>query len=72
MPYVKDQQEAVAEVPPEVMLLSVDAVAVALSIAPGTVRTLIAEGALPSVRIKGRRLVRRADLCAYVDGLEVA
>ncbi|MDP1820439.1 MAG: helix-turn-helix domain-containing protein [Acidimicrobiales bacterium] len=51
------------------MALDIPAVAVALSVGERTARRLVAAGDLPSVVVRGRRLVRLSDLEAFVDGL---
>lgn len=54
------------------LAVSIPDAADALGVAASTMRTMVAEGAVPSVRIRGRRMIRTADLAAYVEGLEVA
>jgi excisionase family DNA binding protein len=52
-------------------LHSVDRVAALLSVTPRYVRTLIASGEIPSVKLGTRRLVRDEDLRAFLDRLMV-
>jgi len=54
---------------PERLLLDIDAAAFALDVSPSTVRRMVADGALPVVRL-GRATVRfrRADIEAIVNG----
>ena len=54
------------------LLLRVPDVAHRLSIGRSIIYQLIKSGALPSVKIKGSRLVRAADLEAYVRSLPTA
>lgn len=56
----------------EPLLLSITDAAKALGIHPATARELVAAGVIPSVRVRSRRLIRTADLCAYVAALPVA
>lgn len=51
-------------------LLSVEAVARALSLSKSTVYTLCWEGQLPSMKLGRRRMIRRSDLIAYIESLE--
>lgn len=62
-------EDQLSEVQPPPLLLSVMTAAAALSVHPNTVRGLIADGEIPSVRLKNRRLIRHSDLCAYVAAL---
>jgi excisionase family DNA binding protein len=54
------------------LLYRVPEVAVALNVSRSKVYELMSSGVLRSVRIDGTRLVRAADLHAYVDALGVA
>ncbi len=57
---------------PDALLMSVPHAATLLGIGPSTLRGMVADREIPSVKIKGRRMIRRADLDAYVEGLEAA
>lgn len=53
----------------EPLLLPYDSAAGILGLSHRTVERMVAAGELPSVAVGGRRLIRRVDLVAYVDGL---
>jgi excisionase family DNA binding protein len=57
---------------PEPIALGVKEAAAHIGVSSWTLRTLINAGELPTVWIGGRRLLRVADLAAYVAGLAVA
>lgn len=52
---------------PDNSLLTVDEVAVELRRTPASVRWLIFDGQLKSGKLAGRRMVRRADLDAWIE-----
>ena len=56
----------------ERLLYRVPEVAAALNVSRSKVYELLSSGVLRSVRIDGTRLIRAADLHAYVDALGVA
>jgi excisionase family DNA binding protein len=53
----------------EKLLVSVDEFAEAAGVSDWTVKRLLREGVVPSVKINGRRLVPVQAIRAYIDGL---
>jgi excisionase family DNA binding protein len=53
---------------PEPLLLSVNDSAATLNLGRSTVWEMIKSGELPSIKIRGRRLIRRADIDRLLSG----
>lgn len=51
------------------LTVSFDGAAAALGVSQSTLKRLVRSGEMPTVKVAGRRLVRHADLTAYVDRL---
>ncbi|CAN5860351.1 hypothetical protein BH23ACT8_BH23ACT8_15700 [soil metagenome] len=64
-----DPAGIVDDQPMDSVLLTTPRAAELLSLSPRTVKRLVADGRLASVKIGGARRIRRADLDRYAEGL---
>jgi excisionase family DNA binding protein len=56
----------------EPMVVSIREAATSLGVSCGTVRNLVSDGSLRSIRVRDRRLILKADLLAFVEQAAMA